>query len=203
MVEMIPCYKTIYNNKLTGEDELLIRNVARLLPKAIGFIDCPLTVLSEEDYRPDTRFESPYDFERLGYYVAEEQRIVLLRNAIRRVSSELDIPETGLRAVVFAHELGHYLTHQLPLWTTRAYRTDLFLASSLEVSEGWAQLFAAWAVKNSPEHSLVFHKLLERQSAPYHIFKRYDGDAARLLPSLDHLRELSYPARLTDWSPVH
>ena len=105
---MIPCHKTIYNNKLTGEDILLIQNLVKLLPKGIKLIDIPLTVLSEEDHKPEPRYDGAYDFEKLGYYVAEKQKIVLLKNAIKKASSDLDVPETGLRAIVFVHELGHY-----------------------------------------------------------------------------------------------
>lgn len=193
-------FKTIYNNKLTGNDLALVNGLKIMLPNGVKLIDYPLTILSDEDIKPDPKFESPYDFEVLGYYVAEEQRIVLLRNAILKASHELDIPERVLRAIVFAHELGHYYTHCLPLWDTKFYPTELFNDTSIDVLEGWAQLFAFWAVMSNPEYLFYFNKLLEKQSPPYKVFEQYmKRPIDQSLHSLDHLRALSSRVTLQDW----
>lgn len=192
-------FKQIYNNKLTDKDFSLVAGLVGMLPFGVFHIDLPLTVLSDEEIT-DSRFESPYDFEWMGYYVPEERKIVLLRNAILKVSNKLDIPEEVLRAIVFAHELGHYYTHCLPLWDTKSYNTELFNDTSIDVLEGWAQLFAFWAVKSNPEDLYYFNTLVKHQSAPYKVFEQYsERSIDQLLHSLDHLRALPYPATLRDW----
>ena len=204
-------YKTIYNNKTSPDDVLLADSLLSQLPTGISSNDrYPLTILSDEEKEPVPtlgREEGKYDYERLlGYYVAEERKILLLRKAIVRVAGELEVSETGLRAVVFAHELGHYYTHLLPLWDTSSFSTDLFNSSSLGVLEGWAQLFAFWAVRYSPTHNDIFIKLLKGQSYPYHVFEQYEKNwngkwsTLQLLHSLDNLRKLTHPTTIQDWN---
>ena len=203
----------IYNNKLTAEDELLVQGLCSRLPKGLQLIDYPLTVLSDEvPDDPRLHDRGPYDFEmKLGYYVANEQKIVLLRKDIEKMAEviagemDMDVPVSSLRAIVFIHELGHYYTHRLPLWTTSAYSTELFNRSDEFVLEGWAQLFAVWALKQSPRQMDIFLHLLTKQSCPYHVFKEYDKDfdgkwdMGDLLHSLDRLRQLTSPATKADW----
>jgi len=203
---MKPLGKTIYNNKLSEEDHSLVQNIICLLgPLGLSLIDYPLTILSDENETPmiyrDETYNSSSDFERMGYYVAEDRKIVLLRNKIHEATTEMNVPENILRAVVFVHELGHYYSHCLPLWKTESWKTGLFSGTSSVVLEGWAQLFALWAVESNRECSDVFFRLLQDQSYVYHVFEKYarKWSPEELLHSLDGLRELDYPATVNDW----
>lgn len=191
----------IYNNKFSVEERALIENIDSLLkPLSLVPIDCPLTILSDEDKTP-VKCENPNDFECLGYYVAEDRKIVLLRNKIHDTATEKDVPENILRTVVLIHELGHYYSHCLPLWKTESWKTNLFNGSSSDVLEGWAQMFASWAVMSHRECSDVFHRLLQDQSYVYHVFENYSKWSREdLLHSLDGLRELDHPATVNDWN---
>ena len=49
-----------------------------------------------------------------------------------------------LSAVVLIHEIGHWITHQLPKPGVPTWRTDLYDSSERYVHEGWAQLITWW-----------------------------------------------------------
>lgn len=194
---------TIYNNKFSEDEQSLVAIIDSLLkPLGLILIEYPLTILSDEDDSPVNWAEGPNDYERLGYYVAKDRKIVLLRNKIHDKAIEMGVPDNTLRAVVLIHELGHYYSHCLPLWKTESWETILFNDTSTAVLEGWAQLFAHWAVESSPECLKVFGRLLQDQSYVYHVFEKYKEKwtPEELLHSLDGLRELNKPADVKDWN---
>lgn len=198
--------KTIYNNKFTDTDKNLAANLqSRLVQLGIISTDYPLTILSDEEDPPkefqDECLQGPYDFERLGYYVAAGEKVVLLGGRIQDCADDLQVPEPLLRTIVFIHELGHYYSHRCPLWKTKAWRTHLFAGASTNVKEGWAQLFTAWAVEKEYELGSVFEQLLAYQSLPYHVFENYykKWTTEVLLHSLDDLRSHPHPVTEKEW----
>ena len=138
----------------------------------------------------------------LGYYIPEKQEINLMELGIQWCAKELNIDVDLLREIVFIHELGHYMQHKMPCYQTQEWKYDLYIRSytPIDLQEGWAQLMAAWVVKDKKDYSHVFQSLIAVQSAPYHVFKDYERDPyRRILNSLDGLRQLGRPAKITDW----
>ena len=138
----------------------------------------------------------------LGYYIPEKQEINLMELGIQWCAKELNIDVDLLREIVFIHELGHYMQHKMPCYQTQEWQYDLYISSytPIDLQEGWAQLMAAWVVKDKEDYSHVFQSLIAVQSAPYHVFKDYERDPyRRILNSLDGLRQLGRPAKITDW----
>ena len=138
----------------------------------------------------------------LGYYIPEKQEINLMELGIQWCAKELNIDVDLLREIVFIHELGHYMQHKMPCYQTQEWKYDLYIRSytPIDLQEGWAQLMAAWVVKDKEDYSHVFQSLIAVQSAPYHVFKDYERDPyRRILNSLDGLRQLGRPAKITDW----
>lgn len=138
----------------------------------------------------------------LGYYIPAKQEINLVELGIQWCAKELNIDVDRLREIVFIHELGHYMQHKMPCYQTQEWQYDLYISSYTpkDLLEGWAQLMAAWVVKDKKDYSHVFQSLVAVQSAPYQVFKNYERDSyRRILNSLDGLRQLGRPAKLTDW----
>ena len=138
----------------------------------------------------------------LGYYIPEKQEINLMELGIQWCAKELNIDVDLLSEIVFIHELGHYMQHKMPCYQTQEWKYDLYIRSytPIDLQEGWAQLMAAWVVKDKKDYSHVFQSLIAVQSAPYHVFKDYERDPyRRILNSLDGLRQLGRPAKITDW----
>ena len=138
----------------------------------------------------------------LGYYIPEKQEINLMELGIQWCAKELNIDVDLLSEIVFIHELGHYMQHKMPCYQTQEWKYDLYIRSytPIDLQEGWAQLMAAWVVKDKKDYSHVFQSLIAVQSAPYHVFKNYERDPyRRILNSLDGLRQLGRPAKITDW----
>lgn len=138
----------------------------------------------------------------LGYYIPAKQEINLVELGIQWCAKELNINVDLLREIVFIHELGHYMQHKMPCYQTQEWQYDLYISSytPIDLQEGWAQLMAAWVVKDKKDYSHVFQSLVAVQSAPYQVFKDYERDSyRRILNSLDGLRQLGRPAKLTDW----
>ena len=138
----------------------------------------------------------------LGYYIPEKQEINLMELGIQWCAKELNIDVDLLREIVFIHELGHYMQHKMPCYQTQEWKYDLYIRSytPIDLQEGWAQLMAAWVVKDKKDYSHVFQSLIAVQSAPYHVFKDYERyPYRRILNSLDGLRQLGRPAKITDW----
>lgn len=138
----------------------------------------------------------------LGYYIPKKQEINLMELGIQWCAKELNIDVDLLSEIVFIHELGHYMQHKMPCYQTQEWKYDLYIRSytPIDLQEGWAQLMAAWVVKDKKDYSNVFQSLIAVQSAPYHVFKDYERDPyRRILNSLDGLRQLGRPAKITDW----
>ena len=138
----------------------------------------------------------------LGYYIPEKQEINLMALGIQWCAKVLNIDVDLLSEIVFIHELGHYMQHKMPCYQTQEWKYDLYIRSytPIDLQEGWAQLMAAWVVKDKEDYSHVFQSLIAVQSAPYHVFKDYERDPyRRILNSLDGLRQLGRPAKITDW----
>ena len=138
----------------------------------------------------------------LGYYIPAKQEINLVELGIQWCAKELNIDVDLLREIVFIHELGHYMQHKMPCYQTQEWKYDLYIRSCtpIDLHEGWAQLMDAWVVKDKKNYSHVFQSLIAVQSAPYHVFKNYERDPyRRILNSLDGLRQLGRPAKITDW----
>ena len=138
----------------------------------------------------------------LGYYIPAKQEINLVELGIQWCAKELNIDVDLLSEIVFIHELGHYMQHKMPCYQTQEWKDDLYIRSytPIDLQEGWAQLMAAWVVKDKKDYSHVFQSLIAVQSAPYHVFKDYERDPyRRILNSLDGLRQLGRPAKITDW----
>ena len=138
----------------------------------------------------------------LGYYIPEKQEINLMALGIQWCAKVLNIDVDLLSEIVFIHELGHYMQHKMPCYQTQEWKYDLYIRSytPIDLQEGWAQLMAAWVVKDKEDYSHVFQSLIAVQSAPYHVFKNYERDPyRRILNSLDGLRQLGRPAKITDW----
>lgn len=138
----------------------------------------------------------------LGYYIPAKQEINLMELGIQWCAKGLNIDVDLLREIVFIHELGHYMQHKMPCYQTQEWKYDLYIRSytPMDLQEGWAQLMDAWVVKDKKNYSHVFQSLIAVQSAPYHVFKNYERDPyQRILNSLDGLRQLGRPAKITDW----
>ena len=114
----------------------------------------------------------------LGYYIPAKQEINLVELGIQWCAKELNIDVDLLREIVFIHELGHYMQHKMPCYQTQEWKYDLYIRSytPIDLQEGWAQLMAAWVVKDKKDYSHVFQSLIAVQSAPYHVFKDYERD---------------------------
>ena len=138
----------------------------------------------------------------LGYYIPEKQEINLMELGIQWCAKELNIDVDLLSEIVFIHELGHYMQHKMPCYQTQEWKYDSYIRSytPIDLQEGWAQLMAAWVVKDKKDYSHVFQSLIAVQSAPYRVFKDYERyPYRRILNSLDGLRQLERPAKITDW----
>ena len=138
----------------------------------------------------------------LGYYIPAKQEINLMELGIQWCAKALNIDVDLLREIVFIHELGHYMQHKMPCYQTQEWKYDLYIRSytPIDLQEGWAQLMAAWVVKDKKDYSHVFQSLIAVQSAPYHVFKDYERNPyRRFLNSLDGLSQLGRPAKITDW----
>ena len=78
-----------------------------------------------------------------------------------------------LSAVVLIHEIGHWITHQLPKPGVPTWRTDLYDSSERYVHEGWAQLITWWIANQDDvdrQFKDTFEKLNKLQSPPYRVF---------------------------------
>lgn len=136
----------------------------------------------------------------LGCYDPRLQRIIIFERGIKWMVRE-GFKEKWLFAVVLIHEIGHWITHQLPKPGVPTWRTDLYDLSEPAVHEGWAQLITSWiADQVKGKFKCTFEKLNERQSWPYDVFKQFKGKPPNeVMASLEKLRLLQRRARLEDW----
>ena len=136
----------------------------------------------------------------LGCYDPRLQRIIIYERGIKWMVRE-GFDKKWLSAVVLIHEIGHWITHQLPKPGGPTWRTDLYNSSEEDVHEGWAQLITWWiADQVKGKFKCTFEKLNERQSWPYDVFKQFIGRSPdEVMASLEKLRRLQCSARLEDW----
>ena len=136
----------------------------------------------------------------LGVYQPRLQRIIIYERGIKYLVRK-GFDEEWLRAVVLIHEIGHWITHQLPQPGVPTWPTDLYVLGEADVHEGWAQLITWWiAGQVDGKFKHTFEKLNERQSSPYHVFEQFKTEPTdKVMASLEKLRLLQWPARLEDW----
>ena len=139
--------------------------------------------------------------EALGLYIPTAPQIILYQRGIDWFSKRYRLDENILRAVVLVHEIGHWITHLLPKPEVPAWPTDLFTLTSMDVTEGWAQLITQWVADEiSGGFARTFEELNRHQTPPYHTYKEFTKVPLKLIiSSLELLRQLRWPARLSDW----
>ena len=139
----------------------------------------------------------------LGIYQPRLQQIIIYERGIRWMVVREGFDEEWLSAVVLIHEIGHWITHQLPQPGVPTWPTDLYVLGDPEVHEGWAQLITWWIadqVDVDGEFRSTFEKLNRKQSPPYHVFEQFKTEPIdKVMASLEKLRLLQWPARLEDW----
>ncbi len=139
----------------------------------------------------------------LGCYDPRLQRIIIYERGIKWMVRE-GFDEKWLSAVVLIHEIGHWITHQLPKPGVPTWRTDLYDSSDPDVHEGWAQLITWWIANQDDgarQFKDTFKELNERQSWPYDVFKQFTRRSPNeVMASLETLRLLQHSACLDDWT---
>ena len=138
--------------------------------------------------------------ELLGVYQPQLQQIIIYERGIKWLVRK-GFDEEWLSAVVLIHEIGHWITHQLPKPGVPTWPTDLYASSKEEVREGWAQLITWWIADQVGEKFKdTFEKLNKNQPSPYRVFKQFKMEPIdKVMASLEKLRLLQWPARLEDW----
>ncbi|MEO0270016.1 MAG: hypothetical protein ABIN73_09790 [candidate division WOR-3 bacterium] len=142
--------------------------------------------------------------ELLGCYVPAQQKIILYARGINWFAKKYGIEENLLRMVVLLHEIGHWITHLLPKRGVSLWPTEFFIATSEEVTEGWAQLITYWVVDEiGVKIRDAFEKLNRDQSSAYRVYEIFKGkDINSVIDSLEKLRILNKPATLDDWKRI-
>ncbi len=138
--------------------------------------------------------------ELLGVYQPQLQQIIIYERGIEWLGRQ-GFEETWLSTVVLIHEIGHWITHQLPKPGVPTWPTDLYVLGEPAVHEGWAQLITWWiADQVDREFRSTFEELNKCQPPPYRVFKQFKGEPIdKVMASLEKLRLLQWPARLEDW----
>lgn len=136
----------------------------------------------------------------LGCYDPRLQRIIIYERGIKWMVRE-GFEEKWLFAVVLIHEIGHWITHQLPRPGVPTWPADLYVLGERYVHEGWAQLITWWiADQVDGEFKRTFEDLNKMQSPPYRVFEQFKwASPDKVMASLKTLRLLQRPARLEDW----
>ncbi len=149
--------------------------------------------------RERIRLETISIEELLGVYQPQYQKIVIYERGIKWIRNRFN--EEWLFAVVLIHEIGHWITHQLPKPGSATWSTDLYILGETDVHEGWAQLMTWWiADEIGGIFKSTFEKLNKNQSSPYRVFEKFKNEPIdKVMASLEKLRQLSWPARLQDW----
>ena len=138
--------------------------------------------------------------ELLGVYQPQLQQIIIYKRGIKWLVRQ-GFDKKWLSAVVLIHEIGHWITHQLPKPGVPTWPTDLYVLGKRYVHEGWAQLITWWiADQVDRKFRSTFEELNKWQSPPYQVFKQFKGEPIdKVMASLEKLRLLQRPARLEDW----
>lgn len=138
----------------------------------------------------------------LGCYVpTPNPKIILYARGLSWFAKKSRLDENLLRAVVLAHEVGHWVTHLLPKPGVPEWQLDLYKLTEEGVHEGWAQLITWWVAKEvGGDLKWTFEALNGSQSAPYRVYEKFkDKPVSSLMASLERLRELNGPAGVEDW----
>ena len=174
----------------------------------------------------DERKPEFYDIEELlGVYIPNP-KIILYARGLIWCAKTLNVDERVLLTVVLIHEIGHWITHQLPpnkikqwfktqllpnfkhkhklseyISNISKWPTVYYNKTSTNVHEGWAQILTWWIVNNIGGNLKdTFDKLNQRQSQPYHVYKDLTNeDINTLIKTLVMLRMLNKGATLFDW----
>ena len=152
----------------------------------------------DEQRRPPDTFSIE---DLLGAYEPRLQQIIIYERGIKWMVGREDFDKEWLETVVLIHEIGHWITHQLPKPGVPTWPTDLYVLSEPDVHEGWAQLITSWiAAQVGRRFEETFERLNRNQSPPYHVFNQFKGESIdQVMASLEKLRLLQWPARLEDW----
>jgi hypothetical protein len=138
--------------------------------------------------------------ELLGVYRSPSS-IVLYERGIAWHAAQLGVDPADLRAVVFLHEVGHWISHKLPHPQAIEWPSDAFFPSSPEVHEGWAQLLTFRVLEQvGGELLATFDKLNQGQSPLYRIYRKLEHrDPTSVARAIVRLRELARPVGFEDW----
>ncbi len=150
----------------------------------------------EEQKKPKISIEN-----LLGFYDHQLQQIIIYKKGIKWLGGK-GFDEEWLSAVVLIHEIGHWITHQLPKpGGVPTWPTDLYASSERDVHEGWAQLITWWiADQVGGEFKHTFEELNKCQPPPYQVFKQFKEEPKdKVMASLEKLRRLQRSAYLEDW----
>ncbi len=169
------------------------------------FVDYPEL---DEENRDEVLIPKDYPWETpkisienlLGVYDPQLQQIIIYERGIGRLVRR-GFDKKWLFAVVLIHEIGHWITHQLPKPGVPTWRTDLYALSEEEVREGWAQLITWWVADQvGGKFKDTFEKLNKNQPSPYRVFKKFKSKPIdKVMASLEKLRLLQRSACLEDW----
>jgi hypothetical protein len=137
-----------------------------------------------------------------GFYSPDNRHIILYERGIKWWARRRNLDEELLRSVVLIHEIGHWLTHLLPKPDIPTWPTELYKLTSEEVHEGWAQLITWWIVDEiGGKIKQVFEDSNISQSPPYHVYEKLKSKPIKsVINSLDMLRQLPWPAEISDWN---
>ena len=153
----------------------------------------------ENENRPETISVE----ELLGVYQPRLQQIIIYERGIEWMVGREGFDKEWLETVVLIHEIGHWITHQLPKPGVPTWPTDLYVLGEPDVHEGWAQLITWWIANQDDidrQFKDTFEKLNRKQSPPYRVFEQFKWESQdKVMASLEKLRLLQWPARLEDW----
>jgi hypothetical protein len=103
--------------------------------------------------------------------------------------------------IVLIHEIGHWVTHQLPHKYVSTWPTEFYTKTTRKVHEGWAQIISWWIVDEiGGGLKNTFEKLNQKQSSPYQVYNDLvNEDINTVIKTLEILRILNKGATLDDW----
>ena len=129
----------------------------------------------------------------LGVYQPRLQRIIIYERGIKWMVGREGFDEEWLSAVVLIHEIGHWITHQLPRPGVPTWPTDLYVLGERYVHEGWAQLITWWiADQVDGEFKRTFEDLNKMQSSPYRVFEQFKwASPDKVMASLENIKTSS------------
>lgn len=135
----------------------------------------------------------------LGLY-RPNPTVVLYSAGLRACASLLGLSLPILQGTVLVHELGHWLSHTVPVGGRREWELAPYVATCTDVHEAYAQLAAYWTCgRLGNDWLMAFTRLNDRQSAPYHAWKAFQCRDPRIaVGALAELRAVRPGAELVD-----